>query len=238
MTVRLKILLLFLVGFSLSTFSFSSAESIEKRFKNKEKLAYKIYFNGVPSGKIEWRYLGRQKIKEGEVEVIYLVADTKILELLNLTSREKVFLDSKTYLPLRVERNLVVFGKKELITESYDQVAGKVSIKKKNSKVTEEVLVQDKPIHNILDLLYFFPQGIELKPDGWMEFNLPTQKVKIKLAGERSLKTNGSSKDTYLLIGRGARRFNLWLDKEKRLPLRLEFITLAGKITIKRLHVK
>ena len=231
---RLKIILGLFVIFSLGFVSFSFAESIEKRFKNKEKLVYKIYYNGVPSGKIEWRYLGKQRIKEGEVEVLLLSSNAKLLKLLNLTSKEKVFLDSKTYLPLRVERDVVFFGKKELITEIYDQEEGLVTLEKTNSKVTEEKLYQDTPIHNILELLYFFPQGIELKSNGWIDFNLPTQKVKIKMVGARRLKINGESKDTYLLVGKGAKRFNLWLDKEKRIPLRLEFITFTGKITIKR----
>jgi len=231
---RLKTILVLLVIFSLKTVSFSFAESIESRFRNKEKLVYKIYYNGVPSGKIEWKYLGKQSIKEGEAEVLLLSSKAKLLKLLNLTSKEKVFLDSKTCLPLRVERNVALFGKKETITEIYDQENGFVTIKKSRSKTSEEKIYQDAPIHNILELLYFFPQGIELKPNGWMEFNLPTQKVRIKMVGERRLRINGKSKDTYLLVGRGAKRFNIWLDKEKRLPLRLEFITITGKITIKR----
>lgn len=231
---RLKIILVLFVIFSLEVGSFSFAESIEDRFSNRKKLVYKIYYNGVPSGKIEWLYLGKQKIKEGEAEVLLLSSKAKLLKLLSLTSREKIFLDSKTYLPLRVERDVVFLGKKEIITEIYDQEEGFVTVKKTHSKTTEEKIYQDAPIHNILELLYFFPQGIELKSNGWMDFNLPTQKVKIKMVGERRLKINGVSKDTYLLVGRGAKRFNLWLDKEKRIPLRLEFITVTGKITIKR----
>jgi len=45
---------------------------------------------------------------------------------------------------------------------------------------------------------------------------------------------NGINRNTYFLVGRGAKRFSLWLDKEKKMPLRLEFISLAGKITVVR----
>ena len=153
---------------------------------------------------------------------------------MELDSKERVFLDSQTLLPIKVERDIVFFGKKEIIEETYDQERGKIKIKRKNSKEPEEMLSQDTPIHNILELLYFFPQDLVLEPDQWMIFNLPTQKIRIKMVKERVLKMNGIDWDTYFLVGRGAKRFSLWLDKEEKMPLRLEFISLAGKITVVR----
>ncbi len=51
---------------------------------------------------------------------------------------------------------------------------------------------------------------------------------------KRTLKIKGKKFDTFFLVGRGAKRFNLWLDIVEKIPLRLEFITLAGKVTILR----
>lgn len=210
------------------------AEGIEARFQGKEKLVYSVYFNGIPSGYMEWEYLGRQEVDGKTVDVLSVNSDTNIFNLLNLASKEKVFLDSATGLPLRVERDIVFFGKKEIIEEIYDQDKGQIKVKRNSSKKSESVLYQDTPIHNILELLYFFPQDVELEAGKWMTFNLPTQKIKIKMVRERVLKMKGVKYDTYFLVGRGAKRFNLWLDKEKKMPLRLEFITLAGKITVVR----
>lgn len=209
-------------------------EGMEARFKNEKKLVYNISFNGIPSGYIEWMYLGRQELEGVAVEAITANSDTKILKLLNLTSKERVFLDFETHLPLKVERDIVFFGRKEIISETYFQEQGFVKIGKSNSKNDESVLYQDKPIHNILELLYFFPQDVKLKAGEWMIFNLPTQKVKIKMVRERILKVNGKKVDTYFMVGKGAKRFNLWLDKKDKMPLRLEFITLVGKIIISR----
>jgi len=213
---------------------FALAENIEARFQNKDKLVYSVFFNGVLSGYIEWEYRGRQKVDGVTVDVLSVNSDTNIFNLLELDSKERVFLDSQTSLPIKVERDIVFFGKKEIIEETYDQERGEIKIKRKNSKEPEEMLTQDTPIHNILELLYFFPQDVALEPDQWMIFNLPTQKIRIKMVKERVLKVNGINRNTYFLVGRGAKRFSLWLDKEKKMPLRLEFISLAGKITVVR----
>ena len=210
------------------------AKDIEARFQSKDKLIYNVYFNGISSGYIEWEYLGRQELNGIAVDILSVNSDTNIFHFLDLNSKEKVFIDSKTSLPIKVERDIVFFGKKEIIEETYDQENGQIKIKRSNSGEPEEILTQDIPMHNILELLYFFPQDVALEAGKWMIFNLPTQKIKIKMVKERILKVNGINLDTYFLIGRGAKRFSLWLDKEEKIPLRLEFISLAGKVTIVR----
>jgi hypothetical protein len=224
----------FFAIFSTAKARLAAAKGIEARFQGRKKLVYEVYFNGVPSGHVEWEHLGRRKIEGREVDVLSLDSDTKIFKLLSLAGEEKVFFDSETLLPVRVERDIVYFGKKEFIEEIYDQQEGTVKIKKRNSQSSERVISQDKPIHNILALLYFFPRGVELEAGKWMIFNLPTQKVKIKMVRERLLNLDGARRNTYFLVGRGSKRFSLWLDKEERLPLRLEFISLTGKVTVLR----
>ncbi|MDP8290077.1 MAG: hypothetical protein P9M02_03810 [Candidatus Susulua stagnicola] len=233
--MRIFIVLIIIVSLaivSLAIGGFAFAEGIEDRFQNKEKLVYDVYFNGISSGYIEWEYLGRKDVDGIAVDVLSVNSDTNILNLLDLDSEEKVFINSKTFLPIRVERDIVFFGKKEIIKEVYDQEKGQIKITQSSSKEEENILTQDTPIHNILELLYFFPQDLALEAGKWMIFNLPTQKIKIKMVKERVLKVNGLKKDTYFLIGRGAKRFSLWLDKEEKIPLRLEFISLVGKITV------
>ncbi|MBU1122615.1 MAG: hypothetical protein ABIH71_00495 [Candidatus Omnitrophota bacterium] len=226
-----------LILFSILSVFFRVAgfgEDIQERFGGRDKLAYGVYFNGIPVGHIEWEYLGQEEVSNKNSHVLGINSDANILELLNLRSKEKIFIDVKTGLPLKVERDVVFFGKKELIQEFYDQDQGVVKIVRNNDTKKEEVLFVDKPIHNILALLYFFPTGIDLEFGETRRFNLPTQKVVIKIVSHRSLKVNSEEKETYFLQGRGDKKFNLWLDKEKRLPLRLEFILLVGKIVIKR----
>ncbi|MCK9615438.1 MAG: hypothetical protein M0R48_08040 [Candidatus Omnitrophica bacterium] len=209
-------------------------EDIEERFGPEHSLFYEVFFNGIPTGKIEWRYLGREVVDGRNAEVILLNSDTNILKLLNLESKEKVFIDSKTYLPLKVERDVVFFGKKELIKEVYNQDTGLITITKSNSGKKEVYLRQKKPIHNILSLLYFFPKNIDLVKNKLLYFNLPTQKITIKMLYEKDIAFGKGTKDIYFLSGRGDKKFNLWLDKRERIPVKMEFIVPLGKITIVR----
>lgn len=229
--MKKRIIFFLAVAYILSN-SFSFGQTIQERFQGKDTLDYLTYFNGASCGAIQWRYLGKQTIDSQQADVLSIITDTKVIKFLNMESNERVFLDSVNHLPIKVERDILLFGKKELVAEYYDQDNGIVKVIKNTTKKEETILKPNKPIHNILALLYFFPQGVDLKTGEWIEFNLPTQKVKIKTIGERLLSTKAGKKETIFVIGRGAKRFNLWLDKKERIPLRLEFILPIGKVTI------
>jgi hypothetical protein len=226
--IRPVMLALFL---SFNVMHFCSADdTLKMRFKEKEKITYAVFFNGIPCGKVEWKYLGKETVEGKTADVLEVDSDTQIFKLLNLESQEKIFLEAQTHLPIKVVRDIVFFGKRDFIEESYNQEKGYVRIVTKNGNKKEEFLYQDAPIQNILSLLYFFPQDTDLQIGKFLTFNLPTNKIKIKFDSYRVLPK--TKKETLFLVGRGARRFNLWLDKESKIPLRLEFIGAAGKIAI------
>jgi len=229
------ILISFLISWLLVAAQAGFARTIAERLEGRDTLNYDVSFNGISSGSIQWKYLGRQTIDGRDLEVLSVSSDTKIV-FFDLTSDERVYLDSETYLPYKVERDILLYGKKELITEYYYQDDGYVKIVRSSTNETtqEEIYRQDKPIHNILALLYFFPDNVPFVEGKWLDYNLPTQKIRIKMVRERVLRTGAKEKETYFLLGRGAKRFSLWLDKNNRLPLRLEFVFPVGKVTITR----
>lgn len=216
------------------TFDSAFSETVRERFRGKDKLTYKVYFNGFPTGTLEWRYVGKDRVNGRGVDVLSINSTTHILQLLNLESEERVFLDSKTYLPLKVERDIVFFGKKEFIKEIYNQKKGYIKIVRSNHTGKEEILYQDRPIHHIMALLYFFPKDLDLKAGSSFNLNLPTYKVKIKMLSEQEFSTKNGKRLAYYLAGEGQKKFNLWLDRKDRLPLSLEFILPVGKITFIR----
>jgi hypothetical protein len=208
-------------------------DSIKARFAGQDKLTYDVLFNGIAVGTIEWQYLGTQPFENKTAEVVLLSSNTNILQLLSVESKEKVFLDSLTHLPIKAEREVIFFGRKETIEEVYNQDQGYIKITRLNSNHNEEILKQDKPIHNILSLLYFFPKDLKLVKGKEFFFNLPTQKVNVKVVTEETFILNKSKKRRiYYMVGSGAKKFNLWLDKKERIPLRLEFIVPVGKIIL------
>ncbi|MBD3263883.1 MAG: hypothetical protein GF375_02125 [Candidatus Omnitrophica bacterium] len=213
--------------------SFAQDSEIEERFGGKDKLRYKVSFNGIPSGYIQWNYLGQKKVNGKEAAILKVTSDAKILGFLDITSEEVVYLATESFLPLKVERDLSVFGKEETITEIYNQDEGYIKIVKvSDGQKNVNKIEQASPIHNVLALIYFFPEGIDLKDEEWKVFNLPTRKLRIKMVEERVLNTPRGKEDTYFLLGRGGKRFSLWLDKETLLPLRLEYVFLLGKVII------
>lgn len=227
----IKKIALFLVAMAFSS-SCLLGQDIASRFKDNQKIYYDVYYNLGYSGYVQWQYLGKEDLGSNTADVLAVDSRTDIFKIFNLASDEKVFLDSKTHLPLKVERDIILSGRRELIEEIYDQSAGRVIIKRTGAKTSQKVYQRQPPINNILALLYFFPANIELEKDKWMNFTLPNQEIRIKYIRQRSLKTEAGAKDTYFLLGRGAKRFSLWLDKETRLPLRIEFILPVGKVSI------
>lgn len=229
---KIIIFLLLVVGIQ----NLSLCQNIEERFKGQDKLTYKVYYNGIFSGNIYWSYQGKGEVDGNTVDILRVSSDTKIFNLLDLTSDEEVFLDSESHLPLKVKRDVVFFGKNELIDEIYDQKNGYVQLIVKGDEPREEMIHQTPPIHNILALLYFFPKNVVLEKRKWMNFNLPKHEVKIKFIKERVLDVGGEDVNTYFLIGRGAKHFSLWMDKATRMPLRLEFVSIIGKVSIVRVE--
>lgn len=208
-------------------------DSVKARFNGQSGLTYDVLFNGIGVGTIEWQYLGQETVEGRFAEVVLLNSNTNILQLLSIESKEKVFLDSLTHLPIKAERDVVFFGRKETIEEIYNQEEGYIKITRRNSTTKEETIKQDKPIHNILSLLYFFPKNLKLAKGKEFSFNLPTQKVKVKVVNEKTISLKKAKKRrVYYMTGNGAKKFNLWLDKYERIPLRLEFIVPVGKIIL------
>lgn len=235
---KLKLFFLFSSALFLPFEAYSEPEPAQRFYESKE-IRYNISFNGIPSGHVNWKYLGLDLIDEKEVVALAIESNADILRLLNLASSEKIYLDAQTNLPVRVERDVKLFGSKEVIEESYDQNEGKVTIARKDQEKGEkekEVYRQEAPIHNILELLYFFPEDIDLeaRQGEWMSFNLPNQEVQIRFHSKREVVASGERKEAYFLEGKGARRFNLWLSQDQRIPLRLDFLGLAGRIVIRK----
>lgn len=214
---------------------FAHASDITERLQGKDTITYTVAFNGIPSGKIVWRYAGKRHINGKVLDVISVASHTKILKLLNLESDEDIMLDEKTMLPVMVERNVKMFGNQEFIEELYDQKAGIVTITRKDSGKVDQIIRKKPPIHNILALLYFFPQSIALKERETLSFNLPTQAVHLRVRGIKRINVKAhKNMQAYLLSGSGARKFNLWLDVNDKLPLRMDFFVSLGKVVIER----
>ena len=209
---------------------------IEKRFNGKTELAYDVVSSGKKSGYVKWQYQGKETLGNKSVDVLRVDSEAKILAFFDLNSHETVYLESENYLPVKVERNLVFFGSKELIIEHYDQEKGLVTVAKSvdGKPLRLQRLKQDKPICHIMALLYFFPAAEHLIPGQKFDFNLPTAKVHVEVKSLTKIKIGNQEREAFFLVGTGGKRFNVWLDKEMLVPLRLEFLFPVGRVEIVR----
>ncbi|MCX7661838.1 MAG: DUF3108 domain-containing protein, partial [Candidatus Omnitrophica bacterium] len=217
--------------YSQDNFSFSIKNISKDLFFGKGgKFTYKVSYNGIYVGNIECIYLGKQNIDNKLADTLELFSDVRILGFFSIQSRERLFIDSSNQLPLKVERKVKYLGKDEEILEEYSQQEGLIKITKKYAKgKTEKRLEVGAPIHNIIALLYFFPQNLKLNPGKQFVFNLPTQKINIRVKDLALF-------DTYeaYILEEESRRFKVWLERDKRIPLRIEFNFFLGRIVISK----
>src|SRR5690242_69203 len=79
-----------------------------------ERIEYKIVKVGLKAGDASLTFAG-PRIYRGK-KIVLIVFQARAF---NFFDEERIFVDPKSYLPLFVERNLNIFGKKEKIIEEY-----------------------------------------------------------------------------------------------------------------------
>ena len=206
-------------------------------FKVDEKIPYQVRFNGVKVGKIELEYKGREKVGKDLQDILVVSSDVRILGLFEIESREKVYVDVNTHLPLKVEREVKFLGRQESILEEYNQKEGWLKLTQTKGKATEERSIKvSPPIHNILILYFLYPLDLKDETIGkTYEFNLPTRKISIKLKEARKISRYDKEIEEFYIWEGSPRRFEVWLKKTERLPLRVEIPAFLGRIVITRI---
>ena len=108
---------------------------------------------------------------------------------------------------------------------------GKIKITTlKDNKTEEKILTQKTPIHHSHILCFLYPLNLKENLGNTLKFNLTCEKLALKIKELRS----GSSGEVYVLEG-SPKKFVLEVDKEKRIPLRLELPAFLGKVTITKI---
>ncbi|MCM8786498.1 MAG: hypothetical protein NC935_00365 [Candidatus Omnitrophica bacterium] len=201
---------------------------------NQESVFYDVYFNDVLVGKIEYSYVGKNFTYENWVEVLLVKTNINVAPLFNLKSHEYIYLDSKTYLPLKVERKINFFGKREVIKEIYNQKKGYVKIYTNGFAKKTKIFYPGKPIQNMLALLYYFPKNLDLDKKSFFSFIFPTNKIDLKVDSLKTLMKNGKTKNVYLIKGLKEKHINVFLEKETKTVLHLSVNLPVGKVLLAR----
>lgn len=217
MTVRMLTLL-------LSAFVFASpAQAAEKAlpFAKGERIVYTIKKMGVKGGDASLVFQGEEKIDGKDAYLILFFAKGA-----GFLDEEKIYVDRKTFLPIRVERNvdIKIWGsKKERITELYDHKKGEVKIVKvAGGKTTEQVIKKGKPMENLYGFIYRYRKDGKFTIGDTLQMDLPTMDVKLKITKKDKIKIGGAPEDVYFMES-APKKYMVWFDADSRkVPVRID----------------
>ncbi len=206
----------------------SLALSDQFPFNPGETITYDIKKFGLTAGEAELIFRGKVQINNQEALLITFTA-----KALNFFDEEKIYVDAKTFYPVIIERNLNLWGKKEIISEQYDHQRGSIKITKKSGgKISETVIQKQGPIDNIYGFIYRYRKDGQNKKGEKFEMRLPTKDVQFKLVGEVKMNASNKEFEAYSLEST-PKNYTVWFGKEQgRIPLKIDGALNLGKTSL------
>ena len=194
------------------------AQSGSLPFQPGETVTYAIKKLGVKAGEATLVFKG---LEQHQGKSFYRISFTA--RAMNFLDEENIFVDPQTLYPVRVERNLNIFGRKEKILEIYDHVKGEIQIIKVfKGKETRQTLQKTGPVDNIYCFLYRFRQETAIDQKKSFEMKLPTKDVKLEFVKPDELKIGNKTYQT-LYLQSDPKEYKLWFDSgAKKVPLRID----------------
>lgn len=183
-----------------------------------EKLQYAIKKHGIKVGEASLVFKAADTLNGKNVHSIAFTAKS-----LNFLDEETIYLDPATFLPLRVNRNLNIWGKKEKILEEYLPQEGQIRISKRvGDNLTGQILKKPGNIDNIYCFIYRYRLTGDTTPGSALNLHLPTKDVTIKVLKEDSLKVGKKVILSHFLQS-DSKEYKIWLEvNENKTPLRID----------------
>jgi hypothetical protein len=182
-----------------------------------EQSVEKIIYTLSPVGKSTYNDFGRAKLDGRDVRLA-----TFRTQAMGFDDTEKIYSDPETALPIRVERDISLWFKKEYIVEEYDQKNYKLTIKKYNGKrVISTLEFQEKgPIYNAV--LLPFSLRREPKIDtGWKKTIRIPANFEVKLASVDEVSLSSGKFKAYHFTST-PNKFEIWITcDEARVPVKV-----------------
>jgi len=183
-----------------------------------EKISYDIKKFGLDVGDATLTFNGLTRVNNQDVYRITFVSSA-----MNFYDEERIFVDTKNFQPVRVERDLNIFGRKEKISEDYDPIKGEIRVKKQaGGKVTEQVLTKSGNIDNIYGFIYRYRRDGNFVKGDVLNLRLPTKDVAFKLKEDVRLSAGGKVFDAARMES-NPKKYEVWFERGgNRIPLRID----------------
>jgi len=182
-----------------------------------EEISYDVKFGSLRMGEAHFTNCPPERYEGKEVSVLRVVT-----KLAQFTDQEKIYADTDTWLPIRVDRDIKAWLNKERITEEYDQNAFSLRITKyKGSKKEETVIQKDGPIQNSI-LLPYAIRHIPSLEEGWSFTAIfPTRTLVISLANVEDITVPAGTFTAYHFTSE-PRQCEIWISRDARkIPLKI-----------------
>jgi hypothetical protein len=191
-------------------------------FGKGETIKYTIKKFGV-GGKATLVFQGQQKTAGTDTYLIVFTADG-----FNFYDEEKIYVDTKTFSPVSVVRDINIFGKKEKITEEYSD--GRIKITKvAGGETTVQTIEKKGRVDNIYGAIYRYRKSGSFKLGDQMSLRLPTIDITLKLSKMNKVATGGKKYDAYYMESVPS-QYMVWFDTSPRkIPLRITGTAGMGK---------
>ncbi len=203
-------------------------EVIKKNvFKDREIIKFGIYSYGIRVGSGQLNYLGIEEEGGEKYQHIIFKAST-----LSVKDEDDVKGSLDFSFPVRVDRDVTLFGKKELISERYSSDRRSVNISKiVNGSIEPEQFIQSKDdINNVFLLLYQLRNDEEIGLGKVYVINLPTQKFELVVDSKKKIKVPLGEFDVFYLESRPP-KYKIWLQaQESRLPVKIQGLVAGGML--------
>jgi uncharacterized protein (DUF2062 family) len=199
---------------TLITCSFLSAQTAVSPDYTGEKIVYEI----SPLGVAEYQDLGMVEFRGDKASLV--IFKTRVL---GFDDREKIYSVPRTFLPIRVERDITMWLGKEYIFEEYDQKNFSLVIEKFSGgkKVNEYKFKKDGPINNAVTLPFYLRNVAELDI-GWSFIARFPDKFEVKLVSIEEIEVPAGKFKAYYFTST-PRKFEIWISKDgSRVPLRIK----------------
>jgi hypothetical protein len=178
-----------------------------------ERIEYDVKLGAIKLGRSVFRQVESSRLGETQADVF--IFETK---LFHFSDTEKIYGDPISFLPLRVERDIYSWPKKETITEEYDQKAFLVRLTGNGSN---QEIKSSGPLQNAILLPFSLREYPVLEPGWSAKVNLPTQKFTITLAGKEKVRVPAGEFETYHFKS-DPDKFEIWVTADaSRIPVKI-----------------
>lgn len=192
-------------------------EAAKSPFKDGETLSFRIDMGFFPVGKAKLVFQGKTKLNGQEVYLIKFITNTA-----NFKDTETIYAQLGSFLPLRVERNINLWGAVSKIVEEYDQKEKSVKISKTEfGKTTEQTINSNSEIQNVICMLYYYRLAGNIELGKTLAINLPLKQIVVEAKEIKSVKLPKGKFEAFILesVPGG---YDFWFDiGPRKMPLRI-----------------